>query len=160
MSSTTVPRERLVGGMMRICLQWVLETIDAEMRVAGYDDIGRFHMNLFRHDTPDGLRPTEVADRLGITKQSVNELVRDMEARGYVVLEPDPSDGRARIIQLTARGRRLARDAHEAAAAAERAIAEVLGARRFADFQGSLREVVSHIEAGDLSISEPRGDRR
>lgn len=153
MSSKTIARERLVGGMMRVCLQWVLETIDAEMRAAGYDDLGRFHINLFRHDTPDGLRPTEVAERLGITKQSVNELVRDLEARGYVVLEPDPSDGRARIIQLTARGRRLVRDAHAAAAKAEQAIAQVLGPRRFDDFRGSLQKLVSHIEAGDVSTS-------
>ena len=54
-----------------------------------------------------GLRPSQLADQRGITKQSVNDLLGHLEGHGYLVREPDSADGRARVIRLTSKGRRL-----------------------------------------------------
>ena len=48
-----------------------------------------------------------LADQLQITKQSVNDLLRHLEQHGYITRQHDPTDGRARIVRLTAKGRRL-----------------------------------------------------
>ena len=87
---------------------------------------------------------------LQITKQSVNDLVRDMEERGYLVRVPDPNDGRARIIRLTAKGHRLEQAVYEAAGSAEQTIAHVLGPRRFAQMRESLDQLAQQITAGDM----------
>jgi DNA-binding MarR family transcriptional regulator len=51
-----------------------------------------------------GARPTALAERAGITKQAISQLVRELEARGYVEQVPDRTDTRAKIVRLTDRG--------------------------------------------------------
>src|SRR3984885_14657846 len=70
-----------------------------------YSDIRISHGCVFGNIDPDGTRLTELAERARMTKQSVGEVTSDLEQRGYVERVPDPSDGRAKIIRLTERGR-------------------------------------------------------
>jgi DNA-binding MarR family transcriptional regulator len=137
---------------MRVAQRWVMDQVFAQIQSSGYDDLGRFHVDMFRANTPDGLRPTEVAERIGITKQSVNQAIRDLEAGGYLTLEPDPTDGRARVIRLTAKGHRVHDLAHSVALSFEEAIARQLGQRRFAEFKRALQEINERIANGDLVI--------
>ena len=67
-----------------------------------------------------------------LTKQSVNDLLGHLEHHGYLSRVPDPFDGRARVIRLTSKGRRLQQTIYDQAGAAEHRIAEILGPRRFA----------------------------
>jgi len=80
---------------------------DLERRVADtpYNDIRVTHGCVFGNIDPDGTRLTDLAARARMTKQSVGEVTSDLEQRGYVERVPDPSDGRAKIIRLTERGR-------------------------------------------------------
>src|SRR5438046_2348931 len=98
---------------------------------AGYDDIAPAHFNILQHPTPDGLRPSEVAARAQMTKQAANRLIRHLERRGYLRLEPDPNDQRARIIRLTDRGWSLIRTIREVVEEVEAEWAQRLGRRRF-----------------------------
>ena len=66
---------------------------------AGYDDLNAAHVGLWRYPGLDGLRPTPLAERAGITKQSVNDLLGHLERQGYLVRVPDSADGRGRVIQ-------------------------------------------------------------
>jgi DNA-binding MarR family transcriptional regulator len=141
-----------VGSMMRVANYWVLEQVYARVVEAGFGDIGRSHVGMLRNPGPEGRRPSDIAEQLWITKQSVNDLLGDMESRGYLVRTPDPSDRRARIIRLTTRGRRLHSVAAGAAREAEAAIAELLGPRRFAQLRGALELIVKHIADNDLPV--------
>ena len=111
---------------MRTTLHWFLDQIYTHVVAAGFGDLGRAHVGLFRYPTAAGHRPSELADRLQVSKQSVNDLLRDLEARGYLTREGDPTDGRARVVRLTDRGRALEDAVHEGARAAQRSIAEEL----------------------------------
>jgi DNA-binding MarR family transcriptional regulator len=132
--------------MLRLVWQWVWEQIYSGVSDAGYDDINPAHIALFRYPSLDGLRPSEVAARTQITKQSVNDLVGHLEQRGYVVRTPDPADGRARILRLTAKGHRLETTINHQARAAELGIAEMLGPRRFAALRNSLEALTQLVE--------------
>jgi DNA-binding MarR family transcriptional regulator len=81
--------------------------VDLGRRVADtpYSDIRVTHGCVFGNIDPEGTRLTELAARARMTKQSVGEVTSDLEQRGYVERVPDPSDGRAKIIRLTERGR-------------------------------------------------------
>jgi DNA-binding MarR family transcriptional regulator len=138
---------------MRVAHQWVLAQIYDAVVAAGYEDLGRAHVGLFRYPTTDGLRPTELAERIHVTKQSVNDVLRDMEDLGYLVRVPDPTDGRARVVRLTEKGRRLEDVIHEGAHSAESTIAEFLGVRRFTHFRASLEEIANAIAQGSLNTA-------
>jgi DNA-binding MarR family transcriptional regulator len=131
-------RSRYIGAMMRVVWQWVRDEMYAGVITAGYDDLHAAHVSLWRYPGLDGLRPSELADKLGITKQSVNDLLGHLEEKGYLGRAPDSTDGRARVIRLTPRGQRLEQTIYDEARAAQMRIADILGPRRFAQFHSSL----------------------
>jgi DNA-binding MarR family transcriptional regulator len=92
-------------------------------------------------DRGGGVRLTALADRSGLTKQAVGEAVADLERLGYVERVPDPSDGRAKIIRLTERGRQVAAEAEEIFADIERRFAAEVGDERFEEFRDTLRRI-------------------
>ena len=52
-----------------------------------------------------GLHASDLADRLRVSRQAVAQGIAALEGHGYVTRVPDPVDARARIIELTPRGR-------------------------------------------------------
>lgn len=125
--------------MLRVVWQRVRDEMYAGVVAAGYDDLNAAHVGLWRYPGIDGLRPSQLADHLGITKQSVNDLLGHLERQGYLGRVPDPADGRARVIRLTSKGLQLQATIHDEARAAQLRIAEILGPRRFAQLHSSLR---------------------
>jgi DNA-binding MarR family transcriptional regulator len=140
-----------IGALLRIVWQWTRDQMYAGVVAAGYDDLSAAHIGLWRYPGLNGLRPSQLADRVGITKQSVNDLLGHLEAQGYLVRVPDPADGRARVIRLTAKGRRLGETIYAEAGAAQLRIAEILGPQRFAQLHRSL-ELLTDELAGSLTV--------
>jgi DNA-binding MarR family transcriptional regulator len=95
---------------------------------------------------PEGTRLTDLAERAHMTKQSVGEVASDLEQRGYVERVPDPSDGRAKIIRLTERGRDAQAVGRGLIDDIEREWAERFGTERIA----ALREALEAVTAEQL----------
>lgn len=121
--------------------QRVRAQIYAGVQLDGYSDLNPAHVALFRFETINGRRPTEVAESMQITKQSVNDLIRDLERRGYAEYRPDPRDHRARLIRLTPRGRQLEAAARKYAIAAESELERELGQERFRELRAMLLKI-------------------
>lgn len=132
-------RGAYIGAMIRVVWQWVRAQMYTGVVAAGYDDLNAAHVGLWRYPGLDGLRPSELADRVGITKQSVNDLLGHLERHGYLERLPDSADGRARVIRLTPKGRRLQETIYAEAQAAQTRIAEILGPQRFDQLHSSLQ---------------------
>src|ERR1700754_2096741 len=97
-----------------------------------------------------GLHASDLADRLRVSRQAVAQAVAVLERNDYVVRGPHPSDARARIIELTPRGRDALRVMRSNALEVENRWRNVLGERRF----GELRETLSTLlsaEPGESS---------
>jgi DNA-binding MarR family transcriptional regulator len=149
MSSDPLDLDRIrgpyVGAMFRVVWQWIRDELYAGVAAAGFDDLSAAHVGLWRYPGLEGVRPSQLADLVGITKQSVNDLLGHLEARGYLLRVPDSADGRARVIRLTAKGWRLQETIYAAAGAAQRRIEEILGTRRFAQLRGSLELLAEEL---------------
>ena len=144
-------RSPYVGATLRVVWQWVRDQLYAGGVAAGYDDLNSAHVGLWRYPGLEGLRPSQLADQVGITKQSVNDLLGHLERHGYLLRVPDSADGRVRVIRLTSKGRRLQQTIYAEAGAAQRRIAEILGPRRFAQLQSSL-ELLTEQLAGSFAV--------
>lgn len=57
------------------------------------------------HVTHEGVRLSDLAQKAGVTKQAMSELVVDLESLGYLKRSADPRDGRAKLICFTDKGR-------------------------------------------------------
>ena len=149
-------RNRYVGAMLRVVWQWVRDQMSAGVVAAGYDDLSAAHVGLWRYPGLDGLRPSQLADLAGITKQSVNDLLGHLERHGYLGRVPDLADGRARVIRLTSKGRRLEQTIYAEAGAAEMQLAEILGPRRFAQLHSSLELLAERFDEATNDDKESR----
>ena len=62
------------------------------------------HSGVFAQIRSEGSRLSTLARGAGMTPQAMGELVDELEELGYVERRPDPTDRRAKLIVLTARG--------------------------------------------------------
>lgn len=119
----------------------------AELDERGWPDLRSSHAAaLLQVDRRTGTRLSDVARRAGVTKQAVMVVVDELEVRGLVRRTPDPEDGRAKMVRLTARGRTCAAECRRALAAVDARARRVLGGRR----HDGLREALEILlEAGE-----------
>jgi DNA-binding MarR family transcriptional regulator len=141
------PEAPLVGARLRLGAQLVWRGMLDGVYAAGYDDLTPAHVGVFRYPGPSGCRPTEIATNLDITKQSVNDLLGDLERKGYLTREPDARDRRARVVRLTAKGQRLQRLCLKLAQEGEARIAALLGPKRFRELSGALDILTRELAA-------------
>lgn len=82
-------------------------------------------------EASSGRRPQDVARFLSVTPSAATQLVARLKQRGLVRARPDPEDGRAELLWLTARGSTLVRtEAELEAARIERLLATTSQPRR------------------------------
>src|SRR5580765_4656924 len=78
----------MIGALLRIPLEAVHRHMLERLHDNGFEDLDQAHIPLFHYPGPQGLRPTDVAARLGISKQALNYLLREAERLGYLEREP------------------------------------------------------------------------
>jgi DNA-binding MarR family transcriptional regulator len=134
------PFIRLLG----VAFDEFAEELGARVAAAGYADIRPGHGCVFGNIDPEhGSRLTELAERAKMTKQSVGEVTSDLEQRGYLERVADPSDGRAKIIRLTTRGREAYVIGRQLIDELEREWAERYGEGRLAALREGLEAVTA-----------------
>jgi DNA-binding MarR family transcriptional regulator len=131
----------LIGALLRIPWETVQQHMLERLRERGFDDFDRAYFAVFRYPGPQGARPTDVAARVGISKQALNYLLRELERLGYLEREPHPDDLRSKRIVLTERGLAAVEVIREAVAEMEATWEERLGAKRFALLRNLLLEL-------------------
>ena len=87
--------------LLGISFQLVLAEFTRRLDAAGHGDVRPVHGMIFQILHGDGATSSELAERLGVTKQASGQLVADLEIRGYVRREDHPQGGRRRLIVLT-----------------------------------------------------------
>ena len=110
---------------------------------AGYPDVTPAQFALLRYPGVDGMRPTEAAELAGISKQTVNDLLGELERGGYLERKPHPGDGRGRIVRLTPRGKRLQLTAVRIGHEVEAAWAGEMGPERIASLKETLERMIA-----------------
>ena len=76
----------------------------AALRAAGFSDLTAAQGRVFARIGPHGTRLTDLARQAQVTKQTAGFLVDQLERAGYVRRAADPSDARARLVQIAERG--------------------------------------------------------
>ncbi|GAB2551838.1 hypothetical protein GCM10027167_68990 [Nocardia heshunensis] len=93
-----------LGNLLSAAARTLAAELDAGIAAAGFTDIRAAHAPVFQVIDPEGTRSSVLAERAGMTKQAMGELIRHLDSHGYVESIPDPADGRARLIRPTAKG--------------------------------------------------------
>lgn len=126
---------RLIGALLRAPAQAIHRRLINDLRGAGFEGLSLPHMAVLQFPGPDGVRPSTLAERAGMSKQAMNQLLKTLEGLGYVTRSADPDEGGARIVRFTKRGHAAYRKAEDILQDIEREWSTELGPRRFAELK-------------------------
>jgi DNA-binding MarR family transcriptional regulator len=92
-----------------------------------------------------------LAERLDIERTAMGKMVGFLERDGLVRIQPSPTDGRSRMIELTEAGRRLLDEAAPLWNEAQRQFAQLNGADNVAALRGALSSMVVGVTRASSS---------
>ncbi|AMO23140.1 MarR family winged helix-turn-helix transcriptional regulator [Ramlibacter tataouinensis] len=126
---------RLLGHAMRRFDERVLALMADNVEVplalsnlAARAQVSAAHVHITRHVALEGSRLTDLAQRAGMSKQAMGDLVDQCEAWGLVRREQDPADARGRIVRFTPTGLAWLQAFRDAVAQAEAEFRQEVGA--------------------------------
>src|SRR6476659_7953076 len=133
------PHPPMIGALLRMPADAVRRRMLEHLHAHGFDGLEAAHLNVFQYPGPEGARPSELAGRLGMTKQALNYMLGELERLGYLERVPDPEDTRSKRIALTGRGSAALKTMLDAVRAVERDWRRELGAKQFEQLRALLR---------------------
>jgi DNA-binding MarR family transcriptional regulator len=113
----------------------------AGMATADGSPLRPSHVRLLSLTPTTGMRVTDLAARVGMTKQALGELVAALQGAGLVEVTVDQRDRRVRLVHPTPAGRDLQRVVESAMAEIERHWEAHAGPERWATFLEVLAEL-------------------
>jgi DNA-binding MarR family transcriptional regulator len=131
-------RELPASLLMFIASRSAGNRIFEALQRAGFEDLTIAQSRLMMGLDAEGTRLSVLADRAQIAKQTATALVDKLERAGYVERVPDPSDGRARLVRMTARAEAAVPLARAEEDRIEAEWREHLGARRMQQLREAL----------------------
>jgi DNA-binding MarR family transcriptional regulator len=127
----------------------------AALREAGHERIKPKHGAVFANIDSGGTRASLLAERAGIGKPAMGELVDELERLGYVRRIPDPDDRRAKLVLPTEAAKAVTDTVHRFNQALEADYRHRLGDRGYEALRAALLELSPR---GDPQPRMPRGD--
>jgi DNA-binding MarR family transcriptional regulator len=121
---------------------------EALARVAqtpGRTRLRRSHTSLLPHIDLDGTRVTDLAERLGVSKQAASQLVDDLEQLGVLARVPDAEDARARRVIFTQLGRAGLLEGLSVLRALERELAGKVGEKKMEHMRAALLAILAAL---------------
>jgi DNA-binding MarR family transcriptional regulator len=136
-----------IGQLLVRLLQHFRADVFELAQASGYGDLRPVHLQVFGNLRGEGVRLTVLAERAQLSLSAMAELVDDLQQLGYLERVPDPTDGRARLIQPTDRGRAALLLAGARVAEIESRWGAVVGAARFDTTLRTLQELLTALDA-------------
>ena len=120
----------------------MVDTATHELAKRGHPHVRANHEFAMRAIEAGAASAVDLAAKLGTTKQAVAKTIASLEARGYVMREADPADGRRKPLLLTPHGHDMLAQGQAILDDLRHAWAKKIGERRFADVENVLRELL------------------
>jgi DNA-binding MarR family transcriptional regulator len=144
-----------LGILLALAFQQFVREMHVDLAERGYDDLGRSDGFVFRALAAEPMTVSALAARLEISKQGAGQIIDDMERRGYVVRTPHPGDARARLVELSARGKGALKAARAFHRRREAQLVDEHGVRAVR----LLRELLTSVSGGPSQLADPAGPR-
>jgi DNA-binding MarR family transcriptional regulator len=142
----------LIGELLRNPNAARVRHVERGFAAAGHAAIHPAHLPVFEYvDHDRGSRITDLARHANVTAQAMSEVVAYLERHGYVERVADPSDRRAKLVRLTARGWELYGVARGLILQLEAKWAARIGPRKLRELKQLLGELWDAIEPEELA---------
>lgn len=142
-------KSQSVGQLLMKCGRLVDECALARVNTAEDAPAIRIrpaHTRLFPHIDTGGTRLSDLAARVGVSKQAVGQLVEELAGLGVLEVAPHPTDGRARLVRFTPQGMRAIGQGLQVLGGIEAEIQGEIGKERMQRLHETLLDVVQLLE--------------
>lgn len=113
------------------------------------------HTALFPYVTLEGTRLTELAQKVGISKQAVGQLVDELVELSVFERVEDPSDARAKLVRWTPKGQQGLLAGLKALRELELQLAEAVGHKTWQQLRHALLRLQDHLMLNDTPQASP-----
>ena len=137
-------RQQHIGRLLQRAYRAFSEEATAKLHARGHIGLSLANTTALSYLDLDGTRINVLAERAGMTKQSMGQLVAELEAHGYIQRSPDPGDRRASLVQFTEAGWRFLRDAAAIKREIESEYSAILGTDGLAALRAALESLLRH----------------
>lgn len=121
-----------------------VEEFDRRLKETEFCALSLAHSrNVLRHLGPGPRRASQLVSAGDVSKQAISQQITHLERNGYLTVAPDPADSRARILSLTARGKRAQALVRQLFVDIEAEWAQQLGVADFEDVRRLLSALVT-----------------
>ena len=145
-------RHENLGRLLIESFRFFRERTRVNLHAHGFHDLNPVHAALLRRVDEGGTHVSDIAARMGITKQAAAQLVAKVETLGYVETERDDVDTRKKMVRCTSLGRRFLRSLDDVVADSVRDVSSLIGVRRLRELEETLRVIAERLpeaSAGD-----------
>ena len=142
-------RRGLMTGLLE-GFMWLDRGLQENLRAQGLPSVRRLESMVLIYVASGVRRPSDLARTLGVTQQSINSAMRDLEEKDLIELAPDPTDKRCKIINFAQNGLPV----HRAAANIMQNLEATLTERLGGSAVQALMEGLS-AEWGNVPLIEP-----
>ncbi len=125
-----------------------------KLHTYGHEGLSINHTGLLANLDTGGTHITVLAERAGVTKQAMGQLVAELEGKGYVTRIADPTDRRAALVQFTPAGWQFLQDAYRVKREIEAEYTAILGEDQMTQLREMLTLLVENHPVGD-SVDSP-----
>lgn len=136
-----------IGRLLQLALRDFQTRCAEKLHARGYTQLSATHLTILSYIDPAGTRIVTLADRAGMTKQSMGDLVKELETQGYVERSPDPHDKRAVIIKMVESNTSFLADAYNIIAEIQSEYAAALGSGGAEQLRGLLKILLNRNAA-------------
>jgi DNA-binding MarR family transcriptional regulator len=139
-----VPRRDL-RSLLLTPQQDLMTLIDARMEKLGFPALRPVQAQLLALVEPGGLRLTDLVEAMRLPKQTLGDMIDDLESQRLVERYPDPEHGVIKRVRLGARGKALAGEVRKVSETAEARWAKVIGPKKMKTLRTLLEELVGGL---------------
>ncbi len=93
---------------------WIDEGLQNYMRSKGWPSVTRPQSMVMANIVMGVVHPSDIARRLGITRQAIHKTLKSMIELDMITLVEDPSNKRVKIVELTETGLAMRKDSGDA----------------------------------------------
>ncbi|WP_026923242.1 MarR family winged helix-turn-helix transcriptional regulator [Glycomyces arizonensis] len=131
-----------------LAFQLLISEFTARGAEAGYGDLRPVHGLAFQALGAEGATSSELAQRLGVTKQAAGQIVDYLERHGYVERRPHPEGGRRKLVVLTSTALVHLRVAGRILQSLEAELGDRIGAAELGDLHAILGDLIRALTDG------------
>lgn len=137
-SKNVLAKPPYISALLRAPTEAIRRKMINDLKAAGFENLAVPHMAVLQYPGPDGVRPSVLAERAGVSKQAMNQLLKTLEGLGYIIRSARSHQSGGRVVHLTKRGHVLYKKMADILQEIVHELSIELGPKRFAQLKALL----------------------